>query len=320
MAGSTTVLAVGGNALLSDEGTATLAAQRRAVGEMSGVVGQLIDASRRVVLTHGNGPQIGNLAYQQEDAAAVIAPQPLPMLGAMTQGQIGHQFVLGLQAQHEAISATAIVSHVVVDRDDPAFQRPTKPIGPFFSQADARRLAHERDWEIVPDAGRGYRRVVASPEPLRVIEGHAICQLVDAEQVVIAAGGGGVPVVEDDHGDLAGVDAVIDKDLTAARMATDIGAETLVLITGVPRVVLDYGTDAQRPVDELDLDEAEAHLRAGQFPAGSMGPKILAATRFIRAGGRLSVITDTQHTVAAVQGHHGTRIANKAAITRSGAP
>lgn len=320
MTASTAVLAFGGNALLSAEGAATFDAQRAAVGEMAGVVRALLDAGQRVVLTHGNGPQIGNLAYQQEEAGGVIPPQPLPVLGAMTQGQIGHLFVLGLQAQREAIQATAIVSHVVVDPEDPAFHHPTKPIGPFFSEADARRLARERDWDVADDAGRGWRRVVASPEPLRVVEDRAIRRLVDADHVVIASGGGGIPVVEHDDGDLEGVDAVIDKDLTAARMAADVGAETLVLITGVPQVVLDHGTDAERPVDELDLDEAEAHLQAGQFPAGSMGPKVIAATRFIRAGGQLSVITDPGHVVAAVQGHHGTRIASRAVANRLGAP
>lgn len=319
MAASTAVLAVGGNALLSEEGTATFEAQRAAATRMAGAVRALVDAGLRVVITHGNGPQIGNLAYQQEEAAGAIPPQPLPVLGAMTQGQIGHLFVLGLQAQRDAIAATAIVSHVTVDPEDPAFDSPTKPIGPFFSEEQARRLARQRAWQVTEDAGRGYRRVVASPEPLRVVEDDAIRQLVTAGNVVIAAGGGGIPVIEHDDGDLEGVDAVIDKDLTAARLALDVGADTLVLITGVPRVILDYGTDRERPVDQLDIGEAETHLRAGQFPPGSMGPKVSAAIRFVRSGGQLSVITDADHVVEAVHGRHGTRIVNDATADRLGA-
>lgn len=315
MGTGTTVLAFGGNALLSEEGTATFEAQRSAVRAMAGVVRELVDAGSRVVLTHGNGPQVGNLAYQQEEASDVVPPQPLHVLGAMTQGQIGHLFVLALREQREPITGTPVVSHVIVDHRDPAFDQPSKPIGPFFSEDDAHRLARERDWQVVDDAGRGYRRVVPSPEPVRVMEDQAIRELVGAEQVVIAAGGGGIPVIEHDDGGLEGVDAVIDKDLTAARLAADIGADTLVLITGVPHVVLDYGTERARPVDELDVDDAEARLRAGQFAAGSMGPKIAAATRFVRAGGRLSVITDTEHVRAAVEGRHGTRIARKTAAS-----
>lgn len=320
MGTGTTVLAFGGNALLSDEGTATFEAQHRAVHAMAGVVGELADAGSRLVLTHGNGPQVGNLAYQQEEAADIVPPQPLHVLGAMTQGQIGHLFVLALRQQRESITATPVVSHVVVDRSDPAFDQPSKPIGPFFSEDDAQRLARQRGWQIVDDAGRGYRRVVPSPEPVHVVEDEAIRQLVSADHVVIAAGGGGIPVVERDDGALEGVDAVIDKDFTAARMASDVGADTLVLITGVPRVVLNYGTERARPVDELDVDEAERHLRAGQFPAGSMGPKIAAATKFIRSGGELSVITDTEHVRHAVEGRHGTRIARRTVASEPGGP
>lgn len=320
MGTGTTVLAFGGNALLSDEGTATFEAQRSAVRAMAGVVCELADAGSRLVLTHGNGPQVGNLAYQQEEAADIVPPQPLHVLGAMTQGQIGHLFVLALRQERESITATPVVSHVVVDRFDAAFDQPSKPIGPFFSEDDATRLARQRGWQIVDDSGRGFRRVVPSPEPVRVVEDEAIRQLVDADHVVIAAGGGGIPVVERDDGALEGVDAVIDKDFTAARMASDVGADTLVLITGVPRVVLDYGTERARPVDELDVDEAESHLHAGQFPAGSMGPKIAAATRFIRAGGELSVITDTEHVRDAVEGRHGTRIARRTVASPPGGP
>ncbi|MCA1727236.1 MAG: hypothetical protein LC722_06195 [Actinobacteria bacterium] len=190
--------------------------------------------------------------------------------------------------REQAANARAVVSV-----DDPAFDRPSKPIGPFFPETEAKRLAAERGWEIVEDSGRGYRQIVASPKPLRIVEIEAVRALVDREMIVIAAGGGGVPVVEDGRG-YRGVEGVIDKDLTARLMASAVGAEALVLVTDVDKVALDFGTDRRRSVTEMTADEAQSHLEDHQFPPGSMGPKVSAAIEFIRGGGRIAVITNAQ--------------------------
>lgn len=299
------VLAFGGNALAPDNDSATYLEQARRAAELAAVVRTLRGDGFRVLVTHGNGPQIGNLALQQESSKAV-PPQPMFVAGAMTQGQIGHLLTLPL-LDGDPVPAAALVTHVMVDADDPAFRRPAKPIGPFFDDADARSLTAERGWRMEPDSGRGHRRVVASPRPGKVLEEAVIRRLLDDEVVVVAAGGGGVPVTRGEGG-LRGVDAVIDKDRTAQTLAAALGADALALITQVEHVSLDYGTPQQRAVEEMTADEAARYLQEGQFPPGSMGPKVEAAVDFIRQGGRLAVTTSVPHTVAALRGEHGTRI------------
>jgi len=214
----------------------------------------------------------------------------------------------------------AVVSHVLVDAGDPAFQRPTKPVGPFLDRAQAQRLGAERGWQVAEDAGRGYRRVVPSPEPLDLVEADAIGSLLQAGFVVIAAGGGGIPVVRRDRR-LVGAEAVIDKDLAAQRLASSVGARTLIMITAVDQVQVDYGTPRARPLREISAEEAEAYLAEGQFSAGSMGPKVDAAVRFLAAGGELAIITSPDHILEALRGEHGTRIVSSgAARTRSMRP
>jgi carbamate kinase len=205
------------------------------------------------------------------------------------------------------VQVASIVTHVAVDPDDPAFSHPTKPIGPFFTEAEAVTLADERGWAVREDAGRGYRRVVPSPEPRAIVEADAIRTLVRRGFVVIAAGGGGIPVIRRGRR-LVGVDAVIDKDLSAERLAAAIGAEELLLLTGVDRVALDFGTPGERRIREMSADEAERYLEEGQFPAGSMGPKVRAAVRFVGEGGKVAVITSARRAAAALDGTHGTRI------------
>ncbi len=307
----TVVMALGGNALTRADQAGTFEEQRANAASMARAIRGVLAASRGVVLVHGNGPQVGALSLQQEEGAALTPPQPLFALGAMTQGHIGSLLTLAL---HDACSPrapriAAVVTHVLVDRADPAFEHPTKPIGPFFERGRALALASSRGWTVREDAGRGYRRVVASPEPLGILEADAIRTLVDAGFVVVAAGGGGIPVCQDaDHGPPAGVEAVIDKDLAAARLATSLKADTLVVVTGVDHVALDFGTSREQQVEAMTMDEAEGHLRDGQFAPGSMGPKVTAAVRFLRAGGKLAVVTSPQHVRRALEGRHGTRI------------
>jgi len=305
----TAVVALGGNALTLPGQAGTSAELMANAASMAACVNEVIEAGWRVVIVHGNGPQVGNLALQQE--ATPLAPaQPLPALGAMTQGQLGSVLAHSIDALRGHGSAAALITHVTVDRADPAFLAPTKPIGPFFGRARAEQLAAERGWTIRPDAGRGYRRVVASPEPTGIVEIGAIRALVDAGLLVIAAGGGGIP--------LTGrpachefADAVIDKDRAARLLATILGAQALLLVTAVDRVMLDYGTPRQSGLAAVTADEAARHLAEGQFPAGSMGPKIEAALQFLAAGGDLAVITSPRLLARSLAGagpDGGTRI------------
>jgi carbamate kinase len=305
---STVVVALGGNALTRASETGTFEEQRTNAAEMAKAVAGLVKRGHSVVITHGNGPQVGSLAIQQEQAAAHIPPQPLFVLDAMTQGQIGH--VLGAEltnALGKTRTVVGVVTHVEVDPRDPAWSEPSKPIGPFFDESEARRLARDRGWEVAEDSDRGWRRVVASPEPQVILEARAIKALVDQGFVVIAAGGGGVPVVRRRRR-YEGVDAVVDKDYSAAKLATEVGASVLMLLTGVDRLALDYGTPKQRDLPQLSVEEAEHHLSEGQFPRGSMGPKVRAAIRFLEAGGDSVIITSPRRAAAALEGTQGTHL------------
>jgi carbamate kinase len=287
----TTVVALGGNALTPAGEAGTSAQIETNAAVMARCLAELIRARRRVVVVHGNGPQVGNLAIQQEEAGDLVPPQPLHQLCAMTQGQVGSVLVREIDRVHGVGSAVAVISHVGVDPDDPAFADPTKPIGPFFSQGQATSMAAARGWQVVEDSGRGYRRVVPSPLPAVFVEVGAVRTLLDAGYVVVAAGGGGVAVGMGAEGAMTGVDAVIDKDHAAAHLATELGAAELFLVTGVDSVCIDYGTPDERAAHDLTIAQVQQHMADGQFPAGSMGPKLEAALRFLAAGGDRVVIT-----------------------------
>jgi carbamate kinase len=314
----TAVVALGGNALTRPGQAGTCEEMLASATEMAASVNEVIEAGWRVVVVHGNGPQVGNLALQQESTSLVPA-QPLGMLGAMTQGQLGSLLALAISRLRGPGSAASLVTHVTVDRADPAFGAPTKPIGPFFDRDQAQRLAAERGWTVRPDSGRGYRRVVASPQPTGIVEINAIRTLVGAGLLVIAAGGGGIPVdadvgrpaLRDGPAQSVYPDAVIDKDRAARLLATLIGAQALLLVTAVERVMLDYGTPQQAGLATITADEAARHLAEGQFPPGSMGPKIEAALEFLADGGDLAVITTPAllaETLAGAGPRCGTRI------------
>jgi carbamate kinase len=314
----TAVVAVGGNALLAHGEQGTYEQQRANAAAMAVSICALLDADWRVAVVHGNGPQVGNLAIQQELGRSEVPEMPLFSLGAMTEGQLGSLIAIALYgACGRRHRIAALLSHVIVDLDDPAFSRPTKPIGPFFSQDAATALAESGGWDITEDAGRGFRRVVASPDPKGFVEIEAIGCLLDAGHVVVTGGGGGIPVGRRE-GVWDGVDAVIDKDYAAAELAHQIGADALVLITGVDAAQLDFGKKTQRRLTWIDTEEAKRHLMAGQFPAGSMGPKVSAAVRFVeRGGGRVAVITspnlvlDTLHNQDPANESVGTRLVHE---------
>ena len=306
----TAVVALGGNAFIGAGRTGTYDEQMRNVTAMADTVWAMKRAGWNVVVVHGNGPQIGNLAIQQDEGAALVPPQPLFSLDAMTQGQLGSMIAMALHAvaRPDRTEIAALVTHVEVSLDDPDFAVPHKPIGPFFSEPDAERLAQERGWLMTEDSGRGFRRVVPSPEPLQIVESTTLRTLVDSGALVIAAGGGGVPVVSGPDG-YTGIDAVVDKDYAAQVLASSLEAEALVMLTGVPHVLLDFGTPQSRAVAELPVDEAERYLKEGQFPEGSMGPKVRAAIRFIRGGGRTAVISTPDGALGAIaEEDTGTRI------------
>lgn len=296
------VVALGGNAFTYEGETGRYEEQAAHAAGMAQMVGELLSDGWTLALVHGNGPQVGNLAIQQEDGAALVPAQPLFSLVAMTQGELGSLISCAVHdATSGARAAVSVVTHVVVDADDPAMNAPTKPIGPFLTEEDANRLAKERGWRVILDAGRGYRRVVASPRPLRIVEIDAIRSLLDAGHLVVTAGGGGIPVVSD-GATLTCVEAVIDKDYAAAELARAVGAQALVLVTAVDAVQLDFGTPRQRPIAELDIEMAERYLAEGQFPEGSMKPKISAATGFVRGGGEVAVITSAALAAQALRG------------------
>ena len=306
------VVAIGGNSLIRDEAHADVAGEIEALQETCAHLGAMIAAGWDVVITHGNGPQVGFNLLRSELAAAVAPPLPLDVLGAQTQGSIGYliQQILGNELRRRDIRkrVVTVVTQAVVDRDDPAFRRPTKPVGPFYEPDEAERLRRDRRWEMVEDAGRGWRRVVASPMPLEIVERLVIKGLVFLSIVVIAAGGGGIPVVRRGDGDLEGVEAVIDKDLATSLLAQSIGADLLLISTAVERVALNYGKPDQRDLARMSVDEASRYLSQGHFPPGSMGPKVLSAIRFIEATGKEALITSPEGIRRALDGRTGTRI------------
>jgi len=306
------VIAIGGNALIRRDEQGTVEEQSAHADSCMAHIARLAGKGHPIVITHGNGPIVGNIVIQMECARNTVPPMPLYIADADSEGGIG--FILQqslhnhLQKHMKGVNVVSVITQVVVNKEDRAFRHPTKPIGPFYSEAEAGILKRERGWDVIEDSGRGWRRVVPSPKPLRIVEADSIKRLADAGDIVIAAGGGGVPVVQDRHGHLKGVEAVVDKDYASAVLAHQIKAETLIILTSVDCVYLDYGKATQRPLPTLDLLEAKAHLHEGQFPPGSMGPKVEAAVDFLKSGGREVIITSPESLDKALAGRAGTRV------------
>ncbi|MGH2404491.1 MAG: carbamate kinase [bacterium] len=304
------VVAIGGNSLVRDR-DASVGAARAALAETAGHLAMMAAAGWTLAITHGNGPQVG-FGLLRSDAASGVAPRlPLDVLGAETQGSIGY---LLQQALTEAFTARGVdrhvatlVTQVIVDPRDPAFTDPAKPIGPFYSRHEAERRTREERWTMVEDAGRGWRRVVPSPEPLAIVEAPVIRALLLQGVVVVAAGGGGIPVVRREAG-FHGIEAVVDKDLASAVLARELGARLLLMSTPVERVALHYGTPAEQAIGEMSARDAHRYLDEGHFPPGSMGPKIQAAIRFLEAEGDTVIVTAPWAISEALAGRTGTRI------------
>lgn len=308
---ATIVIALGGNAILQPGQKGTAAEQAENIRVTATEIALLILAGHRVVVTHGNGPQVGNLLIQQEEASGVVPAMPMDVCGAMSQGMLGYwlqnQLDNLLRARGVKVPVVAMVTQVLVDRADPAFSNPTKPVGPFYTPARAQRMMEERGWSMKEDAGRGWRRVVPSPDPKAIWEKPAIRTLVEAGAVVICSGGGGVPVYLDD-GVLTGCEAVIDKDLAGQRLAADVDADLFCILTDVPKVCLRYRQPDQVTLDRATAAEMRAYQKDGHFKAGSMGPKVEAMLRFVEATGRAGVIASLKDAGSAVEGKAGTVI------------
>ena len=307
------VVAIGGNSLVRDKDHVTVADQYAAAGETAGHIAGLIAAGWDVAITHGNGPQVGFILRRSELASNELHEVPLDVCGADTQGAIGYALQQNLVNDFRELdldkTVATVVTQVEVSADDPGFQNPTKPIGSFMEADEAARRRDEEGWDVVEDAGRGWRRVVASPRPVKIIEEAAVRTLLDAGMVVITVGGGGIPVVRNAEGDLEGIAAVIDKDHASGLLANVLGAEMYIISTAVEQVALNFGTPEEEWVDRLTLDEAKARLAEGvHFAAGSMAPKIQAAIDYLERGGREVLITNPANIGRAVAGETGTRI------------
>ena len=308
----TIVIAIGGNSLIKDEDHRSVADQYAAVVETAHHIVDLVARGFRVVVTHGNGPQVGFILLRSEHSRGLLHEVPLDSIGADTQGAIGYQIQQAMQNEFRRRglkeTAATVVTQALVDKNDPAFQKPTKPIGQFYKKEQADDRIHVEKWTMVEDAGRGWRRVVASPKPTRIIEAEAIKHLVASGCVVIAAGGGGIPVVQDDKGNLSGAAAVIDKDLASAVLAKEIAADLLVISTAVEQVCLNFGKPHQKALDRLSLADAKRYMAEGHFKPGSMLPKIQACIQFLENGGTEALITCPEALPRALDGKAGTRI------------
>src|SRR5438874_9912597 len=304
------VVAFGGNALLRPEDRGTHEEQIARAKQAARWLAELVVRGYHVIVVHGNGPQVGNILIQAEEASTKVPPQSLDVCVAQTEGSIGFLLQQAVRNRLESIGSggevATILTEVEVDPNDPAFKRPTKPIGPFFTRYRAEALERDLGWTMREDAGRGWRHVVASPRPLRILNVKTIVHMLEGADVVIAAGGGGIPVVRGRDGQWRGIEAVIDKDFASALLANELKADVFIILTGVAKVSLDFGKPTQREVARLTIAEAEKHLADGQFPPGSMGPKIEAAIQFVRAGGNQVLITDVEHLRDAVEGREGT--------------
>ncbi len=311
--GPRVLVTLGGNAILKHRETGTAEEQLRNIRDISRILAKMVRAGYHIAITHGNGPQVGDILLKNELAKATLPPMPLDICGAESQGMIGYMLQ---QSLHNELRLAGIdrrvatfLTQTLVDERDPAFRDPRKPIGPFYTVCEAEHLQETKRWRLVDDAGRGFRRLVPSPEPVEIIEGSMIRSLFEEGYLVIAAGGGGIPVVErGPAGVLSGIEAVIDKDHTASILAAVLAAEVLLILTDVDNVFLDFGGKDKKALGRITTREAMRYLGEGHFPPGSMGPKVESALRFIDAGGREAIITSPSLAISALSGSAGTII------------
>lgn len=306
------VVAFGGNALLQPEDRGTHEEQVGRARQAARWLAEIVRHGYRLVIVHGNGPQVGNILIQAEEASTKVPPQTLDVAVAQTEGSIGFLLQQAMRNRLESLSlpsrVATVLTEVEVDPADVGFKRPTKPIGPFFTRYRAEALSRDYGWTMREDSGRGWRKVVASPRPVHILNLDVIQSMIASLDVLIAAGGGGIPVVKGRDGQWRGVEAVIDKDFASSLLASELQADLFIILTVVPQVLLDFGRATERALEQLSAEEAQKHLAAGQFPAGSMGPKIEASVDFVKRTGHQVLITDVDHLRDALEGKGGTRI------------
>jgi carbamate kinase len=312
VSGKVAVVAIGGNSLIKDKDHQSVPDQDAAVHETCRHIVDMIQSGWNVVITHGNGPQVGFILRRSELSRHELHEVPLDSCGADTQGAIGYlvQKALYNEFNHRGMNmqAVTVITQVLVDKDDPSFKAPSKPIGSFMGQDEAAKRHNSEGWDVVEDAGRGWRRVVASPIPQRIVERDAIKALIDAGFIVVAVGGGGIPVVKDENGDLVGVAAVIDKDFASGLMANAVNADLFLISTAVEKVALNYGKPNQAWLDRITLAEAKQYMAQGHFAKGSMGPKIQAIISYLERGGKEALVTNPESIARALRGETGTRV------------
>jgi carbamate kinase len=317
------VVALGGNALIRRGEAGSTAVQRRNLLGAARALSELEQLGHELVLTHGNGPQVGFLAIEADAARDTVPPPPLDVLVAESQGQIGYLLAQALAAQlameGRTRSIAVLLSQTIVDPDDPAFGAPSKPVGPMYDEATARGLAADHGWTVAPD-GSGWRRVVPSPRPREIVEAASIRTLVASGAIVIASGGGGIPVRRTSSGSLVGVEAVVDKDLAAVVLAERVGADALLLLTDVPFVHLGSGEHGRTPIRRLTMAAVAAGIEDGTFAAGTMGPKVTAAAEFVRRTGRFAAIGALEDAAAVLEERTGTRVVDEALVSMAGQP
>jgi len=289
------LIAFGGNAMLTSDQKGTAKEQYKNAKKAAALMVDIVKKGYELIVIHGNGPQVGNILLQMEAAANIVPPLPIDVCDAMTEGSMGYMIekaLLNELRKHSIDKDVAtIITQVIVDKDDSAFHSPTKPIGPFYNELRAGSIKKDKKWIMVEDAGRGWRRVVPSPRPIDIVPKIAIRRLIDTGTIVIVAGGGGVPVIINQDGLIEGVEAVIDKDFASSLIAQESEADLFIILTGVDRVAINFGKPNQKEIKKMSVNEAEKYLKEGQFPAGSMGPKIRAAIEFIKNGGKEVLIT-----------------------------
>ena len=310
------LVAMGGHAFMQHGETGSIDEHERNAAAICGSLMTLVERGYNLVITHGNGPQVGNLLLQSELTRDAVPQMPLDVLVANTEGFLGYvlqQALLNhLRRRQIQRYVVTMITQVIVERDDPAFKEPTKPIGPFLTKDRAEERRDRLGWKIIEDSGRGWRRLVASPRPVRVVQRTMIRDSARAGHIVVACGGGGIPIIrKEGTNDYAGVEAVIDKDLTSSVLANEIGAELLIILTDVPQVYVNFRKPEQRALGAVTIEEIEAYFDAGHFAAGSMGPKIEAIINFLRTGGKRGMITDPDSLVDALEGRAGTHFVGK---------
>lgn len=309
------LVAMGGHAFMQKGEKGTIEDHERNADAIAALLMNLVERDYQLVITHGNGPQVGTLLLQNEIARNEVPTMPLDVLVAMTEGSLGYVLQQSLlnQLRRRDIRryVVTVVTQVLVDENDPAFQDPNKPIGPFLTREEAERRRDQMGWRIREDSGRGWRRLVPSPTPIKVIQRHMIRDTARAGHIVVACGGGGIPIKREPDGKYAGIEAVIDKDLTSSVLATDIGAELFVILTAVPQVYVDFGKTGQRALGAVTLEEIERFHQEGHFPPGSMGPKIEAVIGYLRSGGRRALVTDPGSLPLALEGRAGSHFVGR---------